>query len=312
MSLSPVVRQVLAGLSADDLARRTDTELLARFVASHDEAAFAVLVERHGPAVLGVCRRMLGHLQDTEDAAQAVFLILARNARQVRKPEALAAWLHGVAVRVSRKATAGRRKSEPLRKSEATAESRDEGSWADARRVIDEALAALPESQRVPLVLCYLEGLTRDEAANRLGVPLDTFRGRLERGREKLRKGLAKRGFPLEAGLVAVLLESPAQAAPEWVNATAALATCTSSAPAVVSALATGFFQTKLSQYCLAGGVFATLALIGVVSAAATAPPPKAPAPVAAAEETIPFFPKDRTGVWRSVVVSEGKQVEEH
>src|SRR4029079_19041573 len=80
MSMSPTMRQVLAGLSGDNFARLSDAELLARFAANRDEADFAVLVERHGPAVLGVCRRMLRHQQDTEDAAQAVFLVLARNA----------------------------------------------------------------------------------------------------------------------------------------------------------------------------------------------------------------------------------------
>ena len=274
MSISPVVRQILAGLSAEELVHRPDADLLARFIADRDEGAFAVLVERHGPAVLGVCRRMLRQLQDTEDAAQAVFLILARNARRVRKPEALAAWLHGVAVRVSRKVTARRRKTEPLPKVEPAAESLEEVSWADARRVIDDALAALSESLRVPIVLCYLEGLTRDEAANRLGVPLDTFRGRLERGREKLRAALARRGFPLAAGLLAVLLESPAAAAPEWASQTASLASGSCPVPPSIASLTGGALPLRLSHYWAAGGVFAALAISGGLWAAGTAAPP--------------------------------------
>ena len=316
MSLSPVVRQILAGLSADELAHRPDADLLARFIANREEAAFAVLVERHGPAVLGVCRRMLGHLQDTEDAAQAVFLVLARNARRVRKPEAIAAWLHGVAVRVSRKALSRRRKTEPLPKLMPASKPLQDATWADARRVIDEALAAMPDSLRVPLVLCYLEGLTRDEAASRLGVPLDTFRGRLERGREKLRAALARARLPACGRPCSRCCSNRRRAPlPEWVNKTASLACGSSSVPSSIASLTAGILPVKLSQYWVVGGVFATLALIGVVSAAGSAPPPEAPSPRAAApiaaDEPVPLLPKDRTGVWRSVVISKnGNKIE--
>lgn len=304
MSLSSAVRRVVAGF-AEDLARLPDAELLAR----GDEAAFAALVTRHGPAVLGTCRRILGHVQDAEDAAQAVFLVLAKNRRRVCNPAVLAAWLHGVAVRVSRKALGRRRKAEPLPEIPAS-ESPDAVTWADARRVIDAALAELPEALRVPLVLCYLEGLTRDEAAGRLGSSLDTFRGRLERGRAKLRALLERRGFPLAAGLLAVLLESPASAAPAWITATAAAAAgAAPPLPAVVT-LSTGVLPVTsppllrvLTGACAAalavGFVFANQkppegqppARVVMAEAPAVAPQPR-PAPVARAEDLV--------GVWRA------------
>jgi len=309
MSLSAVVRHLVGTTES----AQPDSELLARFLATRDEGAFAALVERHAAMVTGVCRRILGHAQDAEDAAQAVFLVLAKNARRVRKPSALAAWLHGVAVRVSRKALACRPKAEPLPQAVPATESADP-SWADARRVIDEALAALPESLRLPLVLCYLKGLTRDEAATRLGLALDTFRGRLERGREKLRAALARRGFPLAAGLLAVLLESPASAAPGWSAATTALAvgtSATSPSPAVAS-LTTGVLPVKslfvpvlgvLCLVALAAGMFALVQKKNEKNE----PAPNAP-PVAeklfAPDPKAPPVDKKLAGVWRSTVTS--------
>ena len=158
MSLSPIVRQMLA-VFRPMTSRLSDGELLTRFSSLRDESAFAALVERHGPMVLGVCRRTLGHAHDSEDAAQAVFLVLARSVSRVRKPEALSAWLHGVAVRVSRKALARRRKAEALPAAIPANEPLDP-TWADARRVIDAALASLSESLRLACA-CYLEGLRR-------------------------------------------------------------------------------------------------------------------------------------------------------
>jgi len=304
MSVSPTVRQILAGLSADHCARLPDADLLARFAANRDEAAFSVLVERHAAAVLGVCRRTLGHWQDTEDAAQAVFLVLARNARRVRKPEALSAWLHGVAMRVARRALERRRKVEPLPEALPAAESPDQATWADARRVIDAELTALPESLRVPLVLCYLEGLTRDEAAARLGVPLDTFRGRLERGREKLRTALARRGFPLAAGLLAVLLESPAHAGPALVSATTALATGSTTPSTEIVALSSGVLSMKplvlrvLALVCVGGLALGLFAAQKPEPALVT--PPPIPARLLVADPKAPAVEKRLAGAWRA------------
>jgi RNA polymerase sigma factor (sigma-70 family) len=211
MSLGPALHR-LAGVRPE--AADSDAALVTRFLATRDEAAFTELFERHGRAVAGVCRRMLGHTQDAEDAAQAVFLALARHAGAVRKQASLAAWLHGVAVRVCRKALARRaRTRSPAPTPEPLPDPAEALSWVDARRAIDAALADLPESLRLPLVLCYLQGLTRDEAAERLGWSQPTFRGRLERGRERLRAALEARGFPLSVGLVTVLLFQPAAGA---------------------------------------------------------------------------------------------------
>ncbi len=173
----------------------TDGQLLDRFVQQRDEAAFAALVERHGPMVLRVCRSRLGDRHDAEDAFQATFLVLAQKARSIRESEAVAGWLLGVAGRVSAKAqAAARRRSIAEQKAVlsadlATAESPPE-PWAE---LYDE-LERLPEKYRLPLVLCYLEGLTYEQAAVRLGCPVRTVQSRLARGRERLRGRLERRG----------------------------------------------------------------------------------------------------------------------
>jgi RNA polymerase sigma factor (sigma-70 family) len=187
-----------------------DAQLLERFAASRDEAAFEALVRRHGPMVLGVCRRVLRHEQDAEDAFQATFLVLARRAHAVRKGQALAAWLHGVARRLSLKARAraARRSTlTPNTITEPAPDAPDELTWGEVRAALDEELARLCEKYRTPLVLCYLEGLARDEAAARVGCPLGTLKGRLERGRELLRRRLTRRGLALSAALAAVALD---------------------------------------------------------------------------------------------------------
>ncbi|MBP3960097.1 RNA polymerase sigma factor [Gemmata sp. G18] len=302
MSLSAFVRQ-LAGRTAP--VKSADTELLARFIATRDEGAFAALVDRHTPTVLGACRRLLGHAQDSEDAAQAVFLLLARNAERVRRPAALGAWLHGVAVRVARKARARRRPVRPLPEVVPSAVPPDP-SWADARRVIDEVLAALPESLRAPLVLCYLEGLTRDEAAVRLGWPLATLRGRLERGREKLRAGLGRRGFPLAAGLLAVLLESPAPAAPGWSATTTAVATGAVPPPPTIISLSTGVVPVMPPLVRTVVIVCLGVVAAGLFAARKSEPtpvaPPQLPSRALAPDPTAGPPDKSLAGAWRATI----------
>jgi RNA polymerase sigma factor (sigma-70 family) len=194
-----------------------DQLLLERFVASRDEDAFTALVHRHGPMVVGVCRRLLSQTHDAEDAFQATFLVLARKAASIRKGASVGSWLHGVAVHVARKSrlqASRRRLRERGRAVPAVADAGDAITWGELRFVLDEELARLPRAWRAPLILCYLEGQTQDEAARRLGLSKSTFRRRLERGRGVLQTRLARRGVTLSAGLFAALLsESSASAA---------------------------------------------------------------------------------------------------
>ena len=183
-------------------------QLLERFVRLRDEEAFAELVARHGPLVLGLCRRLLGNVHDAEDVFQAAFFVLARKAATIRKPESLSCWLHGVAYRLALKARAEvERRRLHERNAVLVSESEDvDFSWREVRGLLDEELQRLPEKLRFPLVLCYLEGLTQDEASQRLGWSRSTLKRRLEAGRERLRLRLRRRGVTLSAGLFAVAL----------------------------------------------------------------------------------------------------------
>jgi RNA polymerase sigma factor (sigma-70 family) len=190
-------------------AATADSQLLERFLARGEEAAFAQLVRRHGAMVLGVCRRLLRQEQDAEDAFQATFLVLARRAAAIRKAGSLGSWLHGVARRVAARARADaarRSAHEACRPAGSPADNADEITWREVRAVLDEELARLPERYRAPLVQCYLEGQTQDEAARQLGWSPRTLRRRLGRGRDLLRARLEGRGVALSAGLLAVAL----------------------------------------------------------------------------------------------------------
>jgi RNA polymerase sigma factor (sigma-70 family) len=187
----------------------TDQQLLERFLTQRSEASFAALVERHGPMVLGVCRRVLHHTHDAEDAFQATFLVLARKASSIRKQESLGSYLHGVAYHLAEKLRAKTRRRSAHERATAGRETTDpaeEITWGELRSVLDEELAKLPEQYRAPLVLCYLEGKTQDEAARRLGWSKSTFRRRLERARDLLGCRLTRRGLALSAALSAPLL----------------------------------------------------------------------------------------------------------
>jgi RNA polymerase sigma factor (sigma-70 family) len=194
----------------------SDRDLLERFVARREEGAFAALVERHGGMVLGICRRVLRHAHDADDAWQAVFLVLARKAASILRKEALGAWLHGVAYHVAtnlRRDLARRGAHETPLREVGQPDAAGDLTWRELRAVLDEELARLPERLRAPLILCYLEGRTRDEAARQLGWGLGTTRGRLERGRCVLRARLRRRGLDLSALLVAAGLANLGAAA---------------------------------------------------------------------------------------------------
>jgi RNA polymerase sigma factor (sigma-70 family) len=194
----------------------TDAQLLDHFVASGDEAAFTILVRRHGPMVLGVCRHVLRHQQDAEDAFQVTFLVLARHAAAVRKREALAGYLHGVAYRTAlqaRRAAARRRHHEARAEAMTQTHSSGDATWSDIQPVLDEEIGRLPAAYRAPFVLCCLEGRSRPEAAAELGLKEGTVSSRLGRARKLLRERLARRGISLTTALAALALAREAGAA---------------------------------------------------------------------------------------------------
>lgn len=193
----------------------SDGDLLEQFVREGQQAPFAVRVRRHGPMVFGVCRRLLGDAHDAEDAFQATFLILFRKAGVLGRTASLANWLYTVAVRVALrvKASAGRRREQErhaavMASTEAPAV--DEG--LDLRPVLDEELYRLAAKYREPLVLCYLQGKSNEEAAQHLGCPVGTVYTRLSRGRDLLRDRLERRGMTLSVALVGAALAEQARA----------------------------------------------------------------------------------------------------
>ncbi|HTU93277.1 MAG TPA: RNA polymerase sigma factor, partial [Gemmataceae bacterium] len=203
-------------LAPPEESARSDGQLLAAFIANRDESAFAALVRRHGRMVLGVCRRVLGHVQDAEDAFQATFLVLARKAPSLRNGEAVGNWLYGVAYRTALEAKTqnARRRSreQPLDNvpspEVAAEEPRD---WLP---LLERALNSLPERYRTPLILCHLEGRSRQEAARQLGLPEGTLSSRLATARKLLAKRLARHRLALSMGVaLAALTDETASAA---------------------------------------------------------------------------------------------------
>jgi RNA polymerase sigma factor (sigma-70 family) len=270
----------------------TDRQLLHDFLTRRDEAAFAALVRRHGPMVLGVCKRVLGSAHDAEDAFQATFLVLVKKAGSVRPPRKVGSWLHGVAYRTAlhaRTAAARRRAKE---RQMAAAEVRDDDPCRDLLPLLDEELGRLPERYRLPLVLCELEGKTRKEAARQLGWPEGTVAGRLARARALLARRLARRGAALSAGALAALAGKEVVAAvpgrlfASTVQAAVAFAAGPAAGlvPAQVAALTEGVLKamllTKLKVVSAALLLCAALALTvgGIVRGAVAAPPARAEA----------------------------------
>ena len=205
-----------------------DADLMQRWRAGTDPAAVDQLVRRHGRMVLGVCHRILRDPADADDAFQATFLVFFRRARSLARPDRVAGWLHGVAVRVACKARtmrARRRQREKTMGEPAARVSPDDTS--ELRRILDEELQRLPSKYRLPIVLCELDGRTLDGAARILGWPKGTVAGRLSRGRDVLRRRLsARRGLALPIFLLGWAGASSAQAAPSepLVSATIAAA----------------------------------------------------------------------------------------
>jgi RNA polymerase sigma factor (sigma-70 family) len=247
-----LVRHLRRLLPPAGLAALTDRQLLERFAAVRDEAAFAALVERHGRLILGVCRRLLGDAHEAEDVFQATFLVLARKADALRRPDAVASFLHGVAARLARKARSQRERRRffgprevPTSPDVPAAVARDE-----VCRVVDEELRRLPAHYRTPLVLCYLEGKSRQEAAAVLGCSEGAVKGKLERGRELLRARLVRRGVAAVPAALAAL-EQPVGAAPAaWMAAAVQTAMdggrLTGAAAALADGLLRGMVAAKM------------------------------------------------------------------
>ena len=212
-----------------------DSQLLERFVAGRDPSAFRDLVARHGPAVLRACQAALHDPHEAEDAMQATFLVLIRRAPSIRHPELLNRWLIGVARRVAaRSRRRGVLRSERERRwAEMHPEARESQGepLLELRRVVREEMARLPEVSRLPLALCYFEGLTHEEAARRLGWPVGTVKVRLVRARRQLRDRLDRRGVALSVALLLFLLRRTATASvtPELIGSTVEVMTLAAS-----------------------------------------------------------------------------------
>ncbi|MDB5305997.1 MAG: sigE 43 [Gemmataceae bacterium] len=271
----------------------TDGELLGRYASDRDEAAFAEVLRRNGPVVLRACQSVLGRDAGVEDAFQATFLLLACRAGHLTRPGSLAGWLHAAAVRTARTA---RRAETRRRRREQTARPPlptpvDELTWREVREVLDTELAALPERYRVPLVLCYLQNLTHEEAARLAGCPVGALRGRLERGKARLRKRLARYGLPLAAPVL-VLGPQPAVAAPlaEAALATARAGTTGGTIPRAVAGLLAPPARLKtglLASAAVLASVVVALAAGGPRSADRLIPAP-APRPVVVTDSAPP------------------------
>jgi RNA polymerase sigma-70 factor (ECF subfamily) len=297
--LGKVVSHLRGLLQAPGEAAQTDSDLLDRFLTRHDESAFEVLVRRHGPMVLGVCRRVLGDGPDAEDAFQATFLVLVRRGDSIRPRGQVGNWLYGVAHRTALEA---RRAASRRRRKEAQAMPRSQPGddvWSELRPLLDQELSRLPDRYRIPVVLCDLEGMTRKEAASHLGWAEGTVSSRLSRGRELLARRLKRHSLSLSlAALTAVLTERamPAPVAAPLIGSTVQVAVLTvagqtatamliaSNAVALMETMVRAMTMQKIkfvAAIVLGLGLLGGLAYQGVAGQTAerAAPPAVQPAP---------------------------------
>jgi RNA polymerase sigma factor (sigma-70 family) len=220
---SPVIRYIRR-MAASGADRVDDRQLLDRFVTHRDEAVFAALLQRYGPLVWGLCRRILRSRDDADDAFQATFLLLVRKAPSIDRGDQLGPWLYGVAYRIAvrARANAARRRCHEQRAQKRTqVDPKVELDWHDVGPILDEEVQHLPEKYRIPFILCYLQGKTNAEAARQLGCPRGTILSRLARARERLRGRLTRRGLTLSvAGLAAILAPKSVAAPLALVNST--------------------------------------------------------------------------------------------
>jgi RNA polymerase sigma factor (sigma-70 family) len=281
----------------------SDAELLSSFAGSGDEAAFAAIVRRHGAMVHRVCLRVLGDAHEAEDAAQAAFLVLVRQARNVRKGASLAAWLHGTARQVASEALRarsrrGRREEAAAMGGEQQAGPVSEAERREVLRILDAEVAALPERERQAVVLHYLDGLSQVEAAQAAGCPQGTIGRRASEGLERLRERLCRRGCVLGAAALASLLGAEAQAAapasllpsilavPKLAAVGAAAGTAGSTVVSLAEGVMKAMFWAKVKVVAALLGAAAVVGTaVPVTYQAVRAAEPKKPDPVAEAPE---------------------------
>ena len=297
-----VMRQVATLFRVGSMTGLPDGSLLDSFQSGSveaAEAAFAILVERHGPMVLRVCRQVLGDLHEAEDAAQATFLVLARKAGSIRRTASLASWLYGVAARLAARARvdAARRRRRERRVAEPVMAWRhdDPRDRSETWTELYEELGRLPDRFRLPVLLCHLEGLSYEQAARQLGCPVRTVQSRLARARARLRVRLARRGVgPATAMLAAALAPDAAAAAvsESWKHATvqaavryAAGGASAARVPATVAALAEGASRAMILPRLMKWAT--ALVLIGIVAGGAGMAMWERPAPPENARRTI-------------------------
>jgi RNA polymerase sigma factor (sigma-70 family) len=315
-------------------AHETDRQLLDHFAAQRDESAFTALVARHGPMVLRVCRRVLGHEQDAEDAFQATFLVLAKNSTSIRRREALPGWLHGVAYRIAMKAkrSAARRRNHEARSQRNPVPSRNwvsdpaDPSWKEVREALDQEIQALPTHHRSAFVACILEGKSVSEAAAELACKAGTVSCWLARARTCLRRRLSRRGIELTALLAAIAVaESSVAAVPTALAKTTigfglSVAAGNSAAgviPTHIAALAAGVTRAMfLTKTKIAVAILFFAALIGGAGAwvhqALAMPEDDTKADAKRSEETKPQAANEKTGsvsVRGRVLDPEGRSV---
>jgi RNA polymerase sigma factor (sigma-70 family) len=294
--LNPIIGEIRRAVLRWDGAALTDGQLLEAFVSRKDEAAFEVLIHRHGPMVLGVCRRILRNHHDADDAFQATFLVLIRKAGTIVPRGMVANWLHGVAYRTALKARTliarhRTRERQVTEMPEPETVQPDE-CWQDLQRLLDRELSGLPEKYRVPVVLCDLEGKTGKEAARQLGWPEGTVSSRLARGRVMLARRLSRHNLALSGGALAAVLSQNAVAclSPSVVSSTLKAASLSAAGkavtaavvPAHVIALTKGVLKAMFLRKLMTPGallVAAVLLLTGV-GAVLTPAQDKPPAPI--------------------------------
>ena len=268
-----ITRQIGSIYEGSSVIGLNDRQLLERFTARRDaigEAAFTALVTRHGPLVMHVCRQLIRDPHHAEDAFQIVFMVLARNALSIRDPNLLASWLYGVALRTARKAQI-RLTTERHRQAASTMSGPDHRPVVDS--TIPSALAAvmaseqsqalheeidrLPRTFRSAIVLCYMEGLTVEEAAGRLRRPTGTVRSRMFRAREKLRRALTRRGIIVPTSGLATFLLPPSASA----SVTSALCEATAHVAVAFAAQEAAARSVSATKWTLAEEVLRSMAV---------------------------------------------------